>query len=496
MNKPLLCAALLAGAMQAQAAPPVYFFSDCQAGAEAGCKPGDNGNKGTSATAPMRDLRGVDVNRLPAGTRLLFARGGAWANFRVLLRNIDLTAEQPLVFDSYEPPGGGVAPPLLKAGGGLAAFEFGTYNDAANDGGYTIRNLKIDGGGTVEWGLWLRNDVHHVTVENTEITGFKIGVHSTATGRVGNTFFTLRDSHVHHNSGMGLLGTGDDMTIEGNTFRANNFSGSNRDHAIYLASSGRETRRVSVRRNTFADNSVVNGVCSGGNFTVHGRFDGLLFEGNTITQEASSGGCYGISITPAYASAEWFKNTVVRGNTIVNVGHCAVCVASAPGVVVEDNVIVNTRATFQAGVTLPEFEPGPGDAPDEGALIRNNTVYYTQPQSGSAAVSLRAGAGAGVRVVSNLAVFESGSPASHPCIAQRGAAEAQSANNLCRFTSDKGGADLQFVAPTKANQWRCALGPKSAALRGGHPATSSARALRLGGAGAPPDIGACERASQ
>lgn len=494
MNKPLLCAALLAGAMHAQAAPPVYFFSDCQAGAEAGCVPGDNGNKGTSASAPKRDLRGVDVNRLPAGSQLLFARGGAWSNFRVSLRNIDLTPEQPLLFDSYEPPGGGKAAPLLKAGGGLAAFEFGTFNDTANDGGYTIRNLKLDGGGTVEWGFWLRNEVRNVTIDGVEITGFKIGVHSLSTGKHGNTFLTVRGSDIHHNLAMGLLGAADDMLIEGNIFRANNVSGSNRDHAIYLGSSERESKRITVRRNTFTDNSVVKGVCSGGNLTVHGRFDGLLVEGNTITQEASSGGCYGISITPAYASSEWFKNTVVRGNTLVNLGHCSICVASAPGVVIEDNVVVNTRATLQAAVTLPEFEPGPGDARDEGALIRNNTVYYAQPESGSAAVSLRAGAGAGVRVVSNLVVFGAGSASSHPCISRRGG-EAQAENNLCRFAADKSGPDLQFTPPSKANQWRCAIGARSAALRAGHPASSSARAARLGGAGATPDIGACERSA-
>ena len=54
--------------------PAGLFFRDCQAGAMPGCVAGNNSNAGTSA-APKRDLSGIDVNSLPAGTRLRFARG-------------------------------------------------------------------------------------------------------------------------------------------------------------------------------------------------------------------------------------------------------------------------------------------------------------------------------------------------------------------------------------------------------------------------------------
>ena len=114
--------------------------------------------------------------------------------------------------------------------------------------------------------------------------------------------------------------------------------------------------------------------------------DGVLIEGNTVTQAAAVGGCYGMSITAAYSSAEFFRNFVVRNNTFTNVGHCAVCASSAPGALIEGNRVYNTQATGQVGMLIPAIPPGPGDAADGGAIIRNNVVCHSQPASGSEAV--------------------------------------------------------------------------------------------------------------
>jgi hypothetical protein len=116
------------------------------------------------------------------------------------------------------------------------------------------------------------------------------------TGPIGNTALLIRNNDIHHNSEMGILGDAIDMVIEGNSLANNNPSGSAFQHALYLAGHG---RNGVVRNNTFRNNSVVNGVCTGGNLTVHGQWVGLLVEGNTIRQDASQGGCYGISIPVA-----------------------------------------------------------------------------------------------------------------------------------------------------------------------------------------------------
>jgi hypothetical protein len=474
--------------------------------------PGDNANPGTSAAAPKRTLAGLDVNALPAGTQLLFARGGVWTNFNLQLRNLNATPTSPLVFDAYAPSWGGTAVPWIKAGGSFYAFQFGTFGDTANDGGYTLRNLKLDGlNSATAWGLHLRNDVRAVLFENLEITGFELGLHSQQTGTTGNAF-TLRNSNIHHNSDMGMLGEGTDMVMEGNTFAANNFSGSAFSHAIYLGGHG---RNGVIRNNTFTNNSVVNGACTGGNLTVHGQWDGLLIEGNTITQNASLGGCYGVAINPSYDTAEWFRNVVVRGNTIVNLGFVAIGAASAPGIVVENNLIVNLQPTYQAAILIPEREPRTGDAADTGAIVRNNTVYYAQPASGSEGVALRANSGASLQVVSNLVYLGAGASGTPLCFAHTALSNFTAFNNnLCHSTNGSGAWSLthrtltdartagfdtsgqsndpMFVAaPSAANSWNDQLQAGSPARGSGHPTLSSTRD-RLGVQRTVPSIGSRE----
>ena len=124
-------------------------------------------------------------------------------------------------------------------------------------------------------------------------------------------------------------------------------------------------------------------MCNGGNFTLHGQIDGLLIEGNTITQTAATGGCYGLSITNGYNTAEWFRNLTVRGNTITNVGFFAIVAHSAPNILIENNRVKNTQATYQIGIGTGAGNSGGGDDVLTNGVIRNNTVCFTQPASGS-----------------------------------------------------------------------------------------------------------------
>jgi hypothetical protein len=384
--------------------------------------PGDNANTGHTSATPKQNLSGFNVNALPAGTQLLFARGGAWTDFYVMLKNLYATPTQPIVFDSYTPAWGGVASPWLKVSH-FVGFEFGHYNDRDNDGGYTLRNLKLDGEGVSDWGLWLRANLRNLTVENLEITRFEIGVHSQSDAIDGVTFFTLRNSNIHHNSSMGMLGSANDSVIDGNTFAYNNFSGSVFSHAIYLGSGSHESRNVSVRGNTFTNNSVctdltycpskpaLTGACDGGNVTVHGQWDGVLIENNRIEQAASTGGCYGFSITTGYNSAEWFRNFVVRGNTVVNLGNCSVCANAAPGILVEDNRFINSQTTYHAGASIGG-STGAGDDVDSGAIVRNNIACFpsSAPYQTVANVS-----GAGAQVTGNT-TYTGAAATTGPCI--------------------------------------------------------------------------------
>jgi hypothetical protein len=357
------------------------YFSDCQEGAAPDCVPGANGNPGTKAK-PKRDFSSIDLNDLAAGQRLLLKRGGAWSMRMIRLENPNVTVKAPLVIDAW----GEGKPPLWRAVG-FNGVEFGGHRPAPEPmGGYTLRNLKIDGLGSSGWGLFLRGSVRAVTLEDVEITGFKIAIHSQNQGSAVNSGVTLRRVNVNRNSEMGMLGDADDLLIEDSRFEANNYSGSNFNHGIYLGGRG---RNAVVRNTVFVRNSVVNGQCTGGNLTVHGQWDGLVIENNTVLQDAAVGTCYGLVVNGGYSSQEWFRKLVVRGNRIVNVGGCGICLTSAPQAVVESNVVINDQATYQVGVLIPSSPYDGGDAPDEGAVVRNNVVCFSRPGEGSSAARVK-----------------------------------------------------------------------------------------------------------
>lgn len=488
-----------------------YYFSDCQAGAQTGCVPGDNANPGTSPAAPKRNLDGFSINTLPAGAHIVFARGGAWTNQWFVVNNYNATTQAPLVFGSYAPSWGGTARPIIRIDQARPAlFEFGRYNDTFDDGGYIVRNLVIDGAGDPNsWGFWLRDRLHDLTIENVEITGFAIGINAQSETGDGINRLIMRGSNIHHNSAMGFLGDIHNSLLENNLFRENNFSGSGFNHAIYFGGQGTNTV---VRNNQFQNNSIVNGTCTGGNVTVHGVWDNLLLEGNTISQVTSSGGCYGFSLNPGYASAESMTNFVVRGNTIVNLGNCAVCASGTPGLVVENNLVVQTNAQYHAAIIIGQGDLSPDDTADGGAIVRNNTVYMSNTTAGA---GIRVNdAGSEVQVVSNLVYLAVGVSDNTACF-QHGAPSNYTAfdYNLCYRASSGPWSDLYatlaaaqsagmdthsrtadpgFTMLPTATSWSCQLAAGSPAVDAGHPTMSSSTAFGYG-ARTVADIGACER---
>ncbi|MBC7957062.1 MAG: hypothetical protein H7Y33_14475, partial [Cytophagales bacterium] len=171
-----------------------------------------------------------------------------------------------------------------------------------------------------------------------------------------------------------------------NLIEANNFSGSGFDHGSYIGGG----QNITIRNNRYIRNSVVNGVCQGGNMTFHGQIDGLLIEGNTIQQDAAAAGCWLMSITQGYTTAEWFRNTVVRNNRLINGGNSAMVAQSAPGILVEGNVIINTQSTYQTAIGVGHNEYQGGDVLDGNALVRNNTACFPTPNAGSSVVRVSA----------------------------------------------------------------------------------------------------------
>ena len=98
-----------------------------------------------------------------------------------------------------------------------------------------------------------------LTLEDVELTNFKIAIHAQNSSSATNQNLTLRRTIVRRNSEMGMLGDVQGLLIEESRFEANNFSGSNFNHAIYLGGHG---SNAVIRNNVFANNSAVGGVCT------------------------------------------------------------------------------------------------------------------------------------------------------------------------------------------------------------------------------------------
>jgi len=349
---------------------PTLYFSDCQPGAAANCVAGDNSSPGTQS-APKRDLTAVNLNTLPAGATLLFARGGAWNMAGLRFENLNVSAAAPLTLDAY---GSGERPLFRRTGATM--FQFGgNWGNTSNDGGYVVRNIVADGldHAANSRGVWLVQNVSDVLFENVAIRRFWAGIESSQGAPHNVVRFALRDSEVSFNSHMGFNGRGQAFTFERNRFEGNNFSGSGFNHAIYLSYGGAHV----VKGNSFAGNSTVNGRCTGGNVTFHGVIEGLLVEGNRIEAPAADPGCYGISVTAGHSGTEAFRNVVIRGNRTDNLGLCGICVNSAPGVVIEGNVTRKDSSEAHTGVILP-VNSGGDETPSVGAVVRGNTACYPQ----------------------------------------------------------------------------------------------------------------------
>jgi len=333
---------------------------------------GSNSNPGTLAS-PKQNLQGVNLNNLPP-TVLRFKGGETW-NFTSTIRlmNPNVNASNPLVLESY---GSGQA--ILKWTGPASgpAFEWGEWQDPRLWSGYTFRNLTLDGSnGATRWGIWARGVTDSILIENCTITGFQIGINGQ--GNQGVSGVAVRNCLITRNTDMGCLGCFNNSLFENNTISENNFGGSAFSHGTYFSS----CNNLTLKGNKYIRNSVVDGINSGGNMTFHGKMDSLLIEGNWIEQDRSA--AWLMSITQGYSSAEGFTNCVVRGNTLINGGNAAIVAQSAPGIVIENNTIINRQGTRQTAISVGNSDYPDGDLPDGNAVVRNNKIYQLNGSTGN-----------------------------------------------------------------------------------------------------------------
>jgi hypothetical protein len=446
-----------------------------------------------------------EFEKLMGDDKILFARGGVWIETNMELQNFNASAAHPITFDAYSPAWGATRRPILKEmRRDLGIFWFMNGGDPVPDGGYVVRNLDLRGSGadSVASGIFTSAKTSDILLSNLNVEGFAEGMHcGDAIERV-----TLRDSTFRNNVHGGVFWSCNNSVIENNLFDHNGTNPS-LDHSIYISAVAGAPTNIVVRNNTLTNNILFEGKCTANPMVVHGVVDGLTIEGNLIQQDpgAATAGCWGIAVDPGDELAESFKRVVIRGNHVVNVGGigigCAACIAP----VIENNVIISSDPNIDdfIGISVPDLLPGPGDAADTGAIIRNNSIYFaaTPPWSVGIWVGERGvfKPGKDIQVVSNLIRFGSGSPNAW-CFNLAGTQRSDFKafdNNLCHHVGtgrysdtfatladakaqnfDRNGlsADPQIAAaPSQANGWSLALGAGSPARDAGHARKSAVR---------------------
>lgn len=525
-----LALALATGSLAANAA--TFYFSDCQAGADPACVPGDNRNGGTSPSSPKRDLVGFNVKGQGAGEHTLrFARGAAWLiHGRPYLGSMK-TVDQSLVFTDYQPAwGSGSALPLIKFAASthpdtLGAAGFGLVKAGS---GYTFRNLDLSGegqpGGPAYSGsaFFFYGKVSNVLIENVTMRNFSMGLYlaqqkPSSTERIENV--TVRDSRIVSNHAQGMLGGGYNVVFENNLFENNGFKGGPRYHNIYLSEYG---ENMVLRGNTLRGSALVDGRCTGVSLVGHDHLVKTLIENNTIVERRAKWGCYGIQINGYQSSTKYmgFDGTIIRGNTVVMGEQASVGIGvnACPDCVIENNVVVGLGTVDFTAINVPDGSFTSAGSRDDAITVRNNSVYIDSPTGNTFGIRVNAPGATDDRVLSNLVYFGPGSHADAKCFKTGGRSLASYAafeNNLCfraggpskwsdqhatLAAAQAAGWDegslaidpLLAAVPSAANRWSMQLRAGSPAINTGSRVMSATSDVLRQLRDALPDMGAFE----
>lgn len=429
-----------------RAAGNVYYVCDCQPGADGDCQAGSDANSGSDPAAPWQtygQARAFFNSSLTAGDEIRFCRGGAFDLGSGSGRWVTTacTAAQPCVVADYVPPwaSGNEGRPILSRPTDDYAFDLANGGNAIAEGGYTFRNLDLrcPGCTTGGWAFFLYNDVNDVLIDSISMDGFAIGVHlaganpcsgSDAQCNGQNDSITVRNVTITNSDAQGILGGANELLIEDSYFE-NNGDGTILDHNIYIS----HGNNITIRHNELYRSSLdAGGNCGGTSLVGHGVMSNLLIEGNWVHEDLGKAnqGCWGISITTGYSTAESFNNVTIRGNRVENVGNVAIGTAACLNCTIENNVIVQQQGFGVTAIAVPDVAPGAGDAISTGVTVRNNSIATTT------GTGIRLSQGSGHTLVSN-AMRATTTHTGWNCLDAPLAASSYNAidNNLCGFSA-------------------------------------------------------------
>ncbi len=405
------CEVDLADGAPATSQPPsiTYYFSDCAPGADSRCVAGDDDNEGLSPEKPKRRLQALNFAELPAGARVLLAKGGAWTTSQtVRLENRNATNDRRILLSAYAPAWGGSAKPRYVFTGTepnpkeppAAAFAFYCGSDKVENP--ACGNMVFDGvefvGTQPHSALFFSHFVVvNLTWQNTHMSGAASGVtlsnNPGAPERPRN--IRLAGNHISRMLEMGVMINADDLLIENNTFLDNALSGSNLHHHIYLSCHPATEESEACVRNIVRNNLVEDKSFAGGGVMIvmHDLYRGLLIERNTVRNTFVGGALnqvFGIGLAEGNlkpAEIEGCIDCVIQDNTLVDTGQTGIDLSQVRNVRAQRNTVVFTKPAevqcFRVGADLGKTTVSV--ALDKVEILQN-TCYIAKPYAQSAGV--------------------------------------------------------------------------------------------------------------
>lgn len=402
-----------------------HYICDCAGGGQHGsCTPGANGADGLTTSTPWQSISmaHTDIQSTGPGDQVLFCKGGAWApaatiNWANAVSTA--TAANPLVIDSYTPPWGGSARPILRFT--TDAFRLTSYNE---HNGITIRNLDLRGPDTVTntFGFYIYANVQYVLVDNVNIQGFHFGLSSSQnqlTAAELSHDIIVRNSTFLNNRNSGIFTATSNSVYENNVMTNNGgcaggagCQGPTLRHSIYAGGSSVPSNNVVIRGNIITRTSYAAGFCEGTVLTAHGYITGLVIENNLIYETTVSGGsCFGIGYGDGYNVAnEGLTGGIIRGNTVIGVGNRYFVIGATVGTIIENNVAIVPWAQMAQAFYVDDRNYAVSFV-TSGTVIRNNSAYYASGSSGAGISFLATGTGTSNVVTNNLIYIAGGSAA-------------------------------------------------------------------------------------
>lgn len=391
----------------------VYYYCDCQAGADPACVAGSDGNAGTSPASPRRTI-GDAVSRfggMAAGSTIALCRGGVWTSGFGYLPNKTCGTTESTWCDirDYVPAWAGPATPKpmvnLGSGGFGLAFVNGTTGVRLWNLYFksTTANHDAGDGMVCVWDSASGLDLCNVTVD-----GGKVGLNIQSSGTAPSA---LRQSTITEIGQTGIYHAASNWTFDANLFLNNQqalaggacggYCGSYYNHDHYI--SGRASNVVVKNSEyvTTADHCTNPGRCAGVVVYWTDFQTSPIFENNHVRGPGQASR-YGFSSSNNAANTSNY-NGIIRRNrfdlpnaaTQVELSACTDCQFL-------DNIVV-VRASGGHGLGVPE-QTGQSTPPTSGTIVRNNTFYLAG--SGQTGVHQRP-EGSGY-VFENNAVWSSG----------------------------------------------------------------------------------------